>query len=116
MTTKCLLVCENDFLVAGVKALLADQSGLEINTVGAKSAMEVLQSIETLHPDVAILDEGLHPLSPTQLRELRRRLPNLRLIVLNHLDNVLRVFQGSWSAESHVRDLGKVITNHIPHS
>ena len=116
MTTKCLLVCENDFLVAGVKAFLADQTELEINTVRAKSGMEVFQAIETLHPEVVIVDEGLHALPPTLLSEMRRRLPNLRLIVLNHEDNVLRIYRGSWSAESQVQDLGKVITNHLPHS
>lgn len=116
MTTKCLLVCEDEFLVAGVKALLAGQTELEIDAVGIDSEAELAQTIQTLHPDVVILDEGLHVLTQAQVRELCRRTPTLRLIVVNHLDNVLRVFQGSWFAEAQVQELGQIITNHKLHS
>lgn len=112
MTTNCLLVCENDFLVAGVKALLVEQTELEINTVGADSEVELDQFIETLHPDVVILDEGLHLVTPDHLRELRESQPHLRLIILNQVDNVLCVYQGSWFGKSQVQDLGKVINIH----
>jgi len=116
VTTNCLLVCENDFLVAGVKALLAGQSELEINAIGIDSEAELTRTIQTYHPDVVILDEGLHVLTQAQVRELCRRIPALQLIVVNHLDNVMRVFQGSWFAESQVQELGQIITNHKLHS
>jgi DNA-binding NarL/FixJ family response regulator len=116
VTTKCLLVCDNDFLVAGVRALLAKQTELEIDTVYADSEMELVKTIETSHPDVVILDEGFYTVQPAELRELRGRLPNLLLIILNQVDDVLQVFQGSLFEESQGQDLGKIIIDHELHS
>lgn len=116
MTTKCLLICEKDILVAGVKALLANQAELEIFTINSFTEMELMQTIETLHPNVVIIEDDIRPMPPNQTWNLLMSLPNLQVIIFNQNDNLLRIHQNKWSKNAHIHDLGKVIHKHKSNS
>ena len=116
MTTQCLLVCENGVMVAGVKAVLAEQTELEIHTISTNIEMKLAQTIETLHPDTVIVDEEVCITLPAQLWKLLTSLPDLQVIIFNQNDNVLHIRLNKMSRESHVRKLGKIIRNHKSHS
>jgi DNA-binding NarL/FixJ family response regulator len=112
LITKCLLVCENDVLVAGVRLLLAEQNELEVYTIGANIEAELAQTLETLHPDTVILDEEVRSALSDQLWTLLMSRPDLQVIAFNQNNNTLHVHQNDRTAEAHVRNLGEVIRNH----
>jgi len=115
VTTKCLLVCENDILVAGVKAFLTDQIELEIYTINANIAAELTQTIETRRPNVVMMDDDIRPTLPNQIWQSLISLPNLQVIIFSLKDNLLHIHQDQWSEKARVQDLGKIIRNHQSH-
>ncbi|MFL7869627.1 MAG: hypothetical protein AB8I58_12410 [Anaerolineales bacterium] len=116
MITKCLLVCENDVLVAGVRLLLAEQNELEVYVIGTNIEAELAQTLETLHPDMVILDEEVRSAFSDQLWQLIMSRSDLLVIIFNQNDNVLHIQQNEQPAEAHVRNLGEVIRNYSAHS
>ena len=116
MSTKCLLVCENDVLVAGVKLLLAEQSELEVHTIDANIEESLAQTFETLHPDTVILDEEVRSTLSDQLWKLLASQRDQLVIIFNQNDNVLNIQQNERLGEAHVRNLGEVIRNHSSNS
>jgi DNA-binding NarL/FixJ family response regulator len=116
LTTKCLLVCKNDFMAAGVKALLAEQTDLELTMIGAFSEKELAQVIEKLQPDTVILDEEVCEVLPADSWRLLREVNDLQVIIFNQKNNVLRMYQNEWSGKARVQDLGTVIRSRGSHS
>lgn len=115
MTTFCLLASANEFIVAGVKALLAEDTDVEVRAIGVTVKADLVQAVAVLHPDVLILDEGIRTMPPAPLQRFLRSVPGVRVIILNHEDNELRVYQGMWSEEAPIQELAKVVHKQQPH-
>lgn len=112
MKTKCLLVCDNGIIVAGVKSLLAKEAGLEFYVIRKATEAELAQHIARLQPDVVLVDKDTCKFPRIQLRNLLMRLPTLRVIIFSQKNNVLHIYQSEWSEIDHALNLEKAIHCH----
>jgi DNA-binding NarL/FixJ family response regulator len=80
---RILLVDDEDIVQRAVRAVLETESGMVV--VGeAKDGQEALDQVHALHPDVVLLDLILPTKSGIQvIEEMRRRFPNIRILVLS---------------------------------
>ncbi|MFC1976264.1 response regulator [Chloroflexota bacterium] len=90
---KMLLVEDHVVVRQGIKALLADESDIEI--VGeADNGREALRLVSELHPDVVLMDismPGLNGIEAT--RQIRQRFDKVKVIILSMHANEEYVFQ-----------------------
>ncbi len=90
---KVLLVEDHVIVRQGVKALLAEES--DVHVVGeAGDGSQALQLIETLRPDIVLMDLALPNIGGIEVtRQIRERFPNIQVIVLSMHDNEEYVFR-----------------------
>lgn len=90
---KVLIADDHTILRQGIKALLDNQSGIEV--IGeAKDGREALTLIERLLPDVILMDiamPGLNGLEAT--RRIKKKFPKIKVLVLTMYTNEEYVFQ-----------------------
>lgn len=84
---RLLIVDEHPVVRAGLRAVIAGESDLEV--VGeAGDGRSACRLLEELRPDLVLLELDLPGLSGFEvLRHLRRELPNVRSVVLSSLDS-----------------------------
>jgi DNA-binding NarL/FixJ family response regulator len=114
VTTYCLLASKNEFIVAGVRALVAADTVVNVRALDVMDTADLVRAVAASRPDVLILDEGIQSMSAAALQRLRRSIPGVRVIILNHEENVLRVYQGTWFKEAPIQSLAKVIDERQP--
>jgi chemotaxis response regulator CheB len=109
MSTRCLLVFANELMFVAVMSLLKSQPDLELVGVSAPNEQDLFQAIDFYKPDILILDESNSPGQST--RPLRPLLyyPELRVITLNHEDNLLHIYQKRDVMVTRITDLVSVI-------
>lgn len=95
---------------------MAADTDVEVRSIGAVDEPELLQAVKRLHPDVLILDESSPAAASVGLQKLITSLPNLRVIVVNQENNVLRIYQGERVQEGKAQDLAKAIHSKGPGS
>ena len=91
--TKTILVVEDDAgLQKYLKELLLD-NGFSVHT--ASDGVQALNSIQRLAPDLVILDLGLPNMTGEAVcLEIRKKYPDLRVIILTAKDGVADIVQG----------------------
>jgi len=90
---KVLIADDHTILRQGIKALLDNQSGIEV-IAEAKDGREALTLIERLLPDVILMDiamPGLNGLEAT--RRIKKKFPKIKVLVLTMYTNEEYVFQ-----------------------
>jgi DNA-binding NarL/FixJ family response regulator len=85
--TRILLADDHTILRDGIRALLSAEADLEV--VGeASNGAEVLSILETTHADVVLMDVQMPVLDGfATVPELRRRFPDVHVLVLTMLDH-----------------------------
>jgi DNA-binding NarL/FixJ family response regulator len=115
VSTKCLVVCDNELMIVGLRALLAKQVALEVFSLSDHIGEEMAQTMTALHPDVVLVDEDMGSASPAELLKALRLQPGLRVIVFNERDNQLTVYHDMQFEIGQVQNLVDVILNHSFH-
>lgn len=115
MSTKCLVVCDNELMIAGIEALLARQVSMDVYSLSNHIDEEMAQTVKTMHPDVILLDEDLRETSPVELLKMLKRLPNMQVIVFNERNNKLLVYRDMQLEVRHMRNLADVILGSSHH-
>jgi two-component system, NarL family, response regulator NreC len=90
MATRVLIADDHAIVRAGLRALLTAEVGLEL--VGeASSGEEALRLVETLHPDILVLDLSMADLDGIQVtRRVHVSAPEVRILILTvHEDEAL---------------------------
>ena len=90
---KVVVADDHTILRQGIKALLDNQSGIEV-IAEAKDGREALTLIERLLPDVILMDiamPGLNGLEAT--RRIKKKFPKIKVLVLTMYTNEEYVFQ-----------------------
>jgi DNA-binding NarL/FixJ family response regulator len=116
LTAKCLLVCENDVMTAGVKFLLAEQTDLEVHVIEASIEKEIAQAVNRLHPVTVIVDAEVRKTLPAELWKMLMNVPDLQVIIFNQINNMLLIHQNAWSGQALVQDMGTVVRSFGSHS
>ncbi len=86
--TKRILIAEDQSLFReGLKALLASEQDLEI-AGEAEDGLEAIRLAVTLKPDIVLMDLSMPKMNGTEaLREIKRRLPQVGVLVLTVADS-----------------------------
>lgn len=90
MTTRVLIADDHAIVRAGLRALLKGEVGLEL--VGeASGGEEAIRLVESLHPDILILDMSMPDLDGIQVtRRIQTTAPEVRILILTiHEDEAL---------------------------
>ena len=90
MATRVLIADDHAIVRAGLRALLRDEAGLEL--VGeAVGGAETLRLVDSLHPDVLVLDLSMPDLDGIQVtRRIQSISPTIRILILTvHEDEAL---------------------------
>jgi hypothetical protein len=109
MSTRCLLVFANELMFVAVMSLLKSQPDLELVGVSAPNEKELFQAIDFYKPDILILDESNSPDQSTRPLHPLLHYPELRVITLNHEDNLLHIYQKRDVMVTRITDLVSVI-------
>ncbi len=90
MPIRILIADDHGVLRAGLRALLNAETDLQV-LIEAADGPEALNLIQTMRPDVALLDIGLPGLSGIEVtRRLQKTLPKVRVLILTvHEDESL---------------------------
>ena len=84
---RLFLVDDHPLVRDGLRARLGTQPGLEI-AGEAGSSVEALALIDSLQPDIALMDVGMQDMNGIELAELlQQRQPALRVVMLSMYDN-----------------------------
>jgi len=92
-TIKVLVADDHTILRQGIKALLANQEGIEV--VGeAKDGREAIKVIEELLPDVILMDIAMPGLNGAEAtRRIKKKFPKMKVLVLTMYANEEYIFQ-----------------------
>jgi DNA-binding NarL/FixJ family response regulator len=90
-TVRVLLVDDHPIVLSGVHGLLENADGIEI--VGeAADGEQALQLVETVHPDVILLDMELPDIQGAQLaQQIQGLYPRVKILVLSAYDDPVYV-------------------------
>jgi two-component system, NarL family, response regulator DegU len=90
-TVRVLLVDDHPIVLSGIHGLLEKADGIEI--VGeAADGEQALQLVETIHPDVILLDMELPDIQGAQLaQQIQARYPQVKILVLSAHDDPVYV-------------------------
>lgn len=103
-----LVVSQQSFFREGIEHSLSSREGVEISSV-AEVDKEVLSKIDTMPPDVAIVDiDGLADDGLALARKIKQRSPNIAVVVLASNPNDAQLFE-ALKAQA-VAYLGKDVT------
>jgi DNA-binding NarL/FixJ family response regulator len=85
---RVVLADDHDLVRSGIKALLATVEGVQV-IAEARNGNELLQLLETVHPDVVMTDISMPGMDGiTAIAEIHNRHPEVRVIVLSMYDTV----------------------------
>lgn len=90
MATRILIADDHAIIRAGLRAILAGEAGMEL--VGeASGGEEALRLVQSLHPDVLVLDLSMPDLDGIQVtKRLQSAAPSVRILILTvHEDEAL---------------------------
>ena len=93
MTARVLLADDHKLVRAGIRALLAEIPSVQV-VAEASDGREALELVRTHHPDLVLMDismQGLNGIEATA--QLRRELPEVRVIILSMHTSVEHVAQ-----------------------
>jgi len=90
---RVLLAEDHTIVRQGIAALLGAESDMEI--VGeASNGLEAIELAKKLGPDVILMDIGMRQLNGLETtREIKRRFPSMKVLVLTMYDNEEWIFQ-----------------------
>ena len=114
MVTRCLLVSENDLITAGVRNALAPFTDLVVYSYAINTKEGIQRVTKDIQPDVIILDEHTHIAQFAGFLQLLKYLTQLRIVLINHEDNSLNVYQGKHFEVLEASDLGYILRNPPP--
>ncbi len=114
MATRCLLVSDNDLISAGVRSVLAPYADLVIYSLVAATDAEIIRATEVMQPDAIILDQRTSKVLVSKVIQLLTGQTHLRIVLINHEDNFLHVYQGQRFGVFQVTDLGSILCNQSP--
>ncbi len=91
---RVLLADDQTLIRQGIRLLLEIEEGIEV--VGqAANGREALQQVESLHPDVVLMDVRMPEMDGVEAtRELGRRFPEVKVIILTTFEDDETVFEG----------------------
>jgi len=91
---RVMLVDDHQIMLEGLAALLEASGDIEV--VGqACNGATALDLFDDVHPDVSIVDLRMRPMNGVELtEEIRRRVPDARVILLTTYDTDEEIFQG----------------------
>jgi DNA-binding NarL/FixJ family response regulator len=105
-------VVQNQILMgAGVQNLLGGEADLEVVGISPCDQVELAGEIRRLRPDSVILDRDSQWLNPTQLLATLQDCPELRLVVVSAVDNLVCIYDKRQLLTSRARDLVGIIRN-----
>ena len=88
-----VLIVQNELLLgAGLQALLAHETDLEVIGISPHDQAELAQDIRQIRPDIVFLDEDSYLVDAGELLILLQDLPKLRVMVINTNDNLLHIY------------------------
>ncbi len=90
---RVLLAEDHTIVRQGIAALLGTESDIEV--VGeASNGLEAIELAKKLGPDVILMDIGMPQLNGLETtREIKRRFPSMKILVLTMYDNEEWIFQ-----------------------
>ena len=93
MPIRVLLCDDHALLRAGLKALLADERGIEVVGEAADGQAAVVEAVAR-RPDVALLDITMPELDGlAATRQIRRRAPDVKVLILTMHDDAAYLFR-----------------------
>jgi len=82
-TTRLVLADDNPHALHGLRAILSSQPGVEV-TGEASQGDEAITLVETLQPDVALLDVRMPKVDGMQAtRAIKKRWPKVRVVLIS---------------------------------
>lgn len=98
---RVLLVDDHPLVLEGINACLSNVAGIEV--VGqANNGLEALELAEALTPDVVLMDVTMPVMNGLEAtRELKRRFPDYRVLILSMHENreyILQLIQSGQQA------------------
>jgi len=82
-TTRLVLADDNPHALHGLRAILSSQPGVEV-TGEASQGDEAITLVETLQPDVALLDVRMPKVDGIQAtRAIKKRWPKVRVVLIS---------------------------------
>lgn len=90
---KVLLADDHTIVRKGIRSLLDDEA--EIEVVGeAEDGRETLEKVETLSPDVVLMDSTMPILNGLEAtRQIKKRFPDVKILVLTMHTNEVYIYQ-----------------------
>jgi len=114
MPTKCLLACENEFLLGAIiEDILNKDSSLKLTAIIGISDAEVIEALESQHPDVIIYCHKTRDDFSSNITYINNKFPELLMITITPDDNYMQLNGKQEILVTQSSDLLSVIHNHI---
>ena len=106
---RVLIVEDGCLLSAGIQSLLSLERNLDVVSVSPRCQAELIQGIKRVQPDVVVLDELTHLVTPASLLALVNTAPHLRVVVVSANDNRVRIYGKQQALITRAADLVNII-------
>ncbi len=87
-----MIVNPESLWTTGVERLLDDASGVDTIVSRLDNEIDLIRSIDNLHPDVVIWDESLHFIHPWVVATLLKNCPELAIVVVGIFENRVQIY------------------------
>lgn len=112
MPIKCLIACENEFLLGTiVENLLAPITNMELSGIIGTSKSEMVEAIERKKPDVIIFCNNSHNTAPANLVRIIKSYPDIRIVTVTANDNYMHIYGKQKYLMTKSTDLVEFIQN-----
>lgn len=88
-----VLIIENQLLLgAGLQSLLSGETDLDVIGISPRNQLELVREIRQLQPDIVFLDKDSRLTDATDLLTFLENFPELRVVVINANDHLVRIY------------------------
>ena len=113
MSTKCLLACEDEFLLGAIiEDILNKDSSLKLTAIIGISNADVIEALERQHPDVIIYCHKTRDDFSANITHINNEFPELLIIAITPDDNYMQINGKQKIPVTQSADLLSVIHNY----